>query len=272
MASLKLPVQILNATSNVEISAAPASLSLSSDLSDIPYIEDGDNSFRTAPTIPLRQSKSASQTNQLVKKCAFPLTKLKSQYKPQQVQLTTTANNQSIEMMQSGQDMHFPNKQTVVDGKIKKDASRSIFDIRKDASNNIEKSVSQSELGGSSMLMKPRTVETATMYSTEPKLTASITSIGGDVMRSKTAEFERMLIQQNKRNSKSNSIDSSANRRDMKPLSASSSTSSSSTQHSKKASDTLSTTINSNKNDPNVRNGPIYKRRDVISSALNLKK
>lgn len=208
MASLKLPVQIVSTSTSTAADApqhsSSAGIILSSDMHDIPYIEDADGGGHS----PLRQSKSASQTNQLMKKCAFPLTKLKSQYK----QLSTNP------------------------------------------------AADRTAPGGGDPSM-PATVKTTTLFSTEPKLTASITSIGGDVMRSKTAEFERMLMQQNKRNTKSNSIDNSTGayrRNDSKslPITSSTPTSSNSPQSAAAAN----------------RNGPIYKRRDVISSAPNTKK
>lgn len=67
-------------------------------------------------------------------------------------------------------------------------------------------------------------------------------------MRSKTAEFERFVTNQQPQPSKT--------------ISKSHSQSTQSHGTSLKTSDSSS----------NVRNGPIYKRRDVISSALNLKK
>lgn len=259
MASLKLPVQILNATSATSTETPSTALNLSSDMTDIPYIEDVDSPTSNPPIVPLRQSKSVSQANQLVKKCAFPLTKLKSQYKSQQMPALSTADSASP-------------------------TSRSQSDSRRNsgvADGSVDKNASQPSSTLSSGIQKPKSVKTASIFSTEPKLTASITSIGGDVMRSKTAEFERMLMQQNKRNSKSNSIDSGIHRRnDTKQLpSITSRAPSTNLQSSRNSSDILATSAANSKSGgsdttPNVgtRNGPIYKRRDVISSALNMKK
>lgn len=223
LASLKLPVQMINTTAiHADVLTTAPPLSLTSDLSDIPYIEDVDanNGFRNTTNVTpaysvqqqqqstLATSKSLSQTNPLLKKCAFPLTKLKSQYKPTQTPLSTVPIDQTNPSKDS-------DKQST----------------------------------------KPRMVETTVLYTTEPKLTASITNIGGDVMRSKTAEFERMLIQQNKQQQQQQSV------------------SRSSSQSNQTQQDAARTTMKTKTSDPaNVRNGPIYKRRDVISSALNLKK
>lgn len=249
MASLKLPVQILNATSATTTTTTETpstALNLSSDMTDIPYIEEVDSPTTNAPIAPLRQSKSVSQANQLVKKCAFPLTKLKSQYKSQQLPLSTAPNTDTATPSQS---------------------IRSLFDSRKNSATdgNFDKNASQPSSTLSSG--QPKSKSTS-IFSTEPKLTASITNIGGDVMRSKTAEFERMLLQQNKRNSKSNSIDSGMYKRnDTKQLaSVTSRSSATNLQSNSKSGGTDSTT------NVSARNGPIYKRRDVISSALNMKK
>lgn len=86
------------------------------------------------------------------------------------------------------------------------------------------------------------------------------------MMRSKTAEFERMNMthlqqQQNKSLSKSHSQSSQSH-------GSSGGSAHRSTIDSKNVGAALKTSDSSS----NVRNGPIYKRRDVISSALNLKK
>lgn len=74
-----------------------------------------------------------------------------------------------------------------------------------------------------------------------------ISNIGGDVMRSKTAEFERMLEHQNKQSSQM--------------------------QHGGQSGETRSSNSTTKQSNSIIaRNGPIYKRRDVISSALNTKK
>lgn len=75
-----------------------------------------------------------------------------------------------------------------------------------------------------------------------------ITNIGGDVMRSKTAEFERMLSNQSRQ---SNQVHYSGRGNESK---------------------SIATTTKQTDSSNNARNGPIYKRRDVISSASNVKK
>lgn len=98
LASLKLPVQMINQT---DILSTVQPLSLTSDLSDIPYIEDSDtnNGYRSTNQSSIAQSASTSSITknlgQSMKKCSFPLTKLKSQYKPAQLTLTTVPIDQS---------------------------------------------------------------------------------------------------------------------------------------------------------------------------------
>lgn len=250
LASLKLPVQMINTTAiHADVVSTAPPLSLTSDLSDIPYIEDADtnNGFRSTtnvassysttsvPQQPQQQqttlatsssAKSLSQTNPLLKKCAFPLTKLKSQYKPAQLTLSTVPMDQVNTATSKDQD--------------KQQSS------------------------------KPRMVEATVVYTTEPKSTSitniSIGGIGGDVMRSKTAEFERMLMQQNKQQIISRSSSQGQQQDNLRTI-----------LNTRNAGDSKSTSANTkttSKSDStsNVRNGPIYKRRDVISSALNLKK
>lgn len=89
----------------------------------------------------------------------------------------------------------------------------------------------------------------------------AITNIGGDMMRSKTAEFERIMTNQQQQQSKSISKSHSQNTQSHGSFG-------SRTADSK----SIGTSLKTSDSSSNVRNGPIYKRRDVISSALNLKK
>lgn len=109
LASLKLPVQMVN-TSAIQVdvhtaTASPLNLTTGltsdlSDLSDIPYIEDADanNGYRSSATAsiaaqpqPIAQSQSLSA---MTKKSGFPLTKLKSQFKPAQLTLSAVPIDQ----------------------------------------------------------------------------------------------------------------------------------------------------------------------------------
>lgn len=107
LASLKLPVQMVN-TSAIQVdvhttTASPLNLTsgLTSDLSDIPYIEDAEtnNGYRSSsitsitPQQPITQSKSLSA---MTKKSGFPLTKIKSQFKPAQLTLSAVPIDQGI--------------------------------------------------------------------------------------------------------------------------------------------------------------------------------
>lgn len=82
-------------------------------------------------------------------------------------------------------------------------------------------------------------------------------------MRSKTAEFERIVTNQQQQQFKSISKSHSQNIQ-------SHGNSGARTNDSKSVGGTSS--LKASDSSSNVRNGPIYKRRDVISSALNLKK
>lgn len=75
------------------------------------------------------------------------------------------------------------------------------------------------------------------------------------MMRSKTAEFERMMTNQQQQS---------------KPISKSHSQNIQS--HGSSSSRSSDSGIKTSESSTNTRNGPIYKRRDVISSPLNTKK
>ncbi|XP_031640723.1 uncharacterized protein LOC116352342 isoform X2 [Contarinia nasturtii] len=219
LASLKLPVQMVN-TSAIHadiISTAATPLSLTSDLSDIPYIEDAEtnNGYRSTTTItPPQQSPTSKTLSSIAKKSGFPLTKLKSQFKPAQLTLTTVPIDQGT-----------------------KDVDKLISAAQKQTGNNT---------------IEPHTHSI-------PVMTA-ITNIGGDMMRSKTAEFERMMTNQQQQQNKSISKSHSQTMQQSHGSSGARTT------------DTKCVPLKTSDSSPNVRNGPIYKRRDVISSALNLKK
>lgn len=74
---------------HADVVSTATPLSLTSDLSDIPYIEDADvnNGYRSATSITPQLSQSKS-VGSVTKKSGFPLTKLKSQFKPAQLTLT----------------------------------------------------------------------------------------------------------------------------------------------------------------------------------------
>lgn len=102
LGSLKLPVQMVTTSAlHADVVSTATPLSLTSDLSDIPYIEDAEtnNGYRTATTVVTPQSQSSSSASpsatssspktltSFTKKGGFPLTKLKSQFKPAQLTL-----------------------------------------------------------------------------------------------------------------------------------------------------------------------------------------
>lgn len=98
LGSLKLPVQMVTTSAlHADVVSTATPLSLTSDLSDIPYIEDAEtnNGYRTATTVVTPQSQSSSSATSsspktlasFTKKGGFPLTKLKSQFKPAQLTL-----------------------------------------------------------------------------------------------------------------------------------------------------------------------------------------
>lgn len=88
---------------HADIVTTAVPLSLTSDLSDIPYIEDAEtnNGYRSTTNITPQPSptKSTSATTtttlgSITKKGGFPLTKLKSQFKPAQLPLSTGSVDQ----------------------------------------------------------------------------------------------------------------------------------------------------------------------------------
>lgn len=129
LASLKLPVQMVN-TSAIQVdvhttTASPLNLTsgLTSDLSDIPYIEDAEtnNGYRSSSITsltaqqPIAQSKSLSA---LTKKSGFPLTKIKSQFKPAQLTLSAVPIDQGakdVDKMQTQSGTTKPSTSNTID-------------------------------------------------------------------------------------------------------------------------------------------------------------
>lgn len=141
-------------------------------------------------------------------------------------------------------------------------SNRNVANINEKPPKTVEKSVSLSAIGGSSTNNSYKPSPANLAHSTEPKLTASIMNIGGDVLRSKTANFERMLLHQSRRSSRSTP---EANANDSADVSRSTSTS--------KYEIPRNSTCNNPQSITSAKgSGPIYKRRDVISSAQSQKK
>lgn len=89
----------------------------------------------------------------------------------------------------------------------------------------------------------------------EPKLTPSISSIGSAVLRSKTADFERMLQLQSVKKSTA----------DTDPLAAG-------PNESIVRSSSASAAVGSRLSTTNTRTSPIYKRNEIIASVQSSKK
>lgn len=81
-------------------------------------------------------------------------------------------------------------------------------------------------------------------------------------MRSKTAEFERIVTNQQQQQLQQHT----------KSIAKSHSQNIQSHGSGRSADAKIATSLKTSDSSSNVRNGPIYKRRDVISSALNIKK
>lgn len=97
LASLKLPVQMVNTSAiHVDVQPTAAPLSLTSDLSDIPYIEDAEtnNGYRSSAIVTPPQLTQSKSLSSMTKKTGFPLTKLKSQFKPAQLTLSAVPIDQ----------------------------------------------------------------------------------------------------------------------------------------------------------------------------------
>lgn len=80
---------------HADVVSTAAPLSLTSDLSDIPYIEDAEanNGYRSTTNVTPQPSPTKT-TFGSIKKSGFPLTKLKSQFKPAQLSLSTVPIDQ----------------------------------------------------------------------------------------------------------------------------------------------------------------------------------
>lgn len=238
-ASLKLPVQM--ATTSTP-------LNLAADIPDIPYIEDGETTF-ASNSMTVRSNKPMDQSS------------LSRSYTTSQY--PTHSQPMSIFNVPTGGDSHFT---PAASTSFRPPASSTsgnrntpLNERESTSSSMIEKSISLSAIAAKGSSYRPRPIDSS--YSTEPKLTASITNIGGDVLRSKTADFERLLMQQNRRSSKSSTTfePSASSGTDERQLISSSS-------EVPNANTFKHSNINAR------RSGPIYKRRDVISSAQTLKK
>lgn len=250
-ASLKLPMQKLATISTVPTPTTGV-LNLGMDISNIPYIEDSDSN---SPTI--YGSKPFSSPNEKTSKkpdevsqhsptkTSFPLLKKKSQYQPQ-YQSKVLTPYKSLAQQKPTKTFHiFGDKPSSNSGVTPVEKSKSSLTLRE--------------------RFRSGSIDNAAAITTEPKFTASITNIGGDLLRSKTADFERLLKQQSK-NSKAATTEEETSKN----------------SEEKSTSDNQVTTKNSsskqNSNsrglakEPNVRLGPIYKRHEVISSATNTKK
>ena len=119
--------------------------------------------------------------------------------------------------------------------------------------------------------------------SNEPKLTPSISNIGSAVLRSKTADFER-LLSKNNNNNKASTSDNPDSISSPQTTVAAATSSSVVVSTSKRASDlttpTHSTEVRGSKTSSSSttssttskRSGPIYKRQEIISSVQSSKK
>lgn len=203
-----------------------STLNLAADIPDIPYIEDEDGYSTLNAQLPIRTNRKQSD-----------------QPPPPPPTRTFSSSTQS--------------------------ATQSSYKDKEIARRTIECSTSDKPFTSTierAVAMPPSSASTSTsgmfqsrpILSTEPKVSASITNIGGDVMRSKTADFEK-LLSQNRRSSKSTSTNSS-------PFEASDLSRSSSTTEKYSSNFSQNSAANAK------RSGPIYKRRDVISSAQTTKK
>lgn len=81
---------------HVDVQPTAAPLSLTSDLSDIPYIEDAEtnNGYRSSTTVIPSQLTQSKSLGSMTKKSGFPLTKLKSQFKPAHLTLSAVPIDQ----------------------------------------------------------------------------------------------------------------------------------------------------------------------------------
>lgn len=153
-------------------------------------------------------------------------------------------------------------------GVIRSQSKKLIDSVTLPKSLSLQKSPSSPPFSASSMAaasIQPPPVP----HHTEPKLTPSITNIGGAVMRSKTADFERLLVQ----NKSTRKLDSTAV-----------TTVTTTTTPTMVASTTAATVTSTTDTEPTAssakvkptesfkRTGPIYKRQELIASTPKAKK
>lgn len=115
LASLKLPVQMVSTTAHhADIISTAIPLSLTSDLSDIPYIEDAEtnNGYRSTTNV-IPQPSPTKTLAAITKKTGFPLTKLKSQFKPAQLTLSAVPIDQGTKDVEK---ITFSGKQSASSG------------------------------------------------------------------------------------------------------------------------------------------------------------
>lgn len=219
--------------------ATGTTLNLAADIPDIPFIEDGD---------------SYSSLN----------TQIPTSMQPFKIYTTNILGQQNQPSRNSLQQQQ---QQSIFHG-----YSNPISSNTESKGNNIEKSLSLSTLGGNVSSGASRSNDASS------KLSTSISNIGGDLLRSKTADFERLLFLQHQRSSKnSNTLEGNSNvRADSKKLSTQESTvaayNKNDTSGAADNQDITSSATTKNSAASAKRSGPIYKRRDVISSAQSAKK
>ncbi|KAG4076822.1 hypothetical protein HA402_009168 [Bradysia odoriphaga] len=230
-ATFQLPVQ-------VQMQDVKSTLSLATDLADIPYIEDGVYGGDMA----------SDMSGRLTKRGSVGLVPQRShsqrQYNEQMVTGSLSLGGGSVYSSASTQPQDDPKqsaKYTDRDDRptksIEKSSSLFTMPSRKDSR--------KSSTDGTSI---PMTMSLASSHHNEPQLTPSISNIGGAVLRSKTADFERMLMQNKKSGSGSGESGVSMS-----------------------ATETGHTFTDTNTGGQ-IKKQPIYKRKELISSVQSSKK
>lgn len=154
-------------------------------------------------------------------------------------------------------------------GVIKSQSKKRIESVTLPKSISLQKSPSSPPFTATSMaasLIQPSPVP----HHTEPKLTPSITNIGGAVMRSKTADFERLLSQNSKSTRKPDATAVTMVTTTTMPTVPTVTTAA--TVSSTTDNDPMTTGAKVKPTESFKRTGPIYKRQELIASTPKAKK
>lgn len=238
-ATFQLPVQ-------VQMQDVKSTLSLATDLADIPYIEDGVYGGDMASDM-TGLSKIYSQ-RKVLRLTNYPISgRLTKRGSVGLVPQRSHSQRQYNEQMVTG-SLSLGGGGSVYSSAASSQPQddRPTKPIEKSSSLFAMPSRKESRKSSTDGVAMPMTMSLASTHHNEPQLTPSITNIGGAVLRSKTADFERLLKQNKKSGESGVSI-------------------SATTDPAHTVTDTTNTSSQ-------VKKQAIYKRKELISSVQSSKK